>query len=153
MRDLCVRRWLIALSLVVGSLLFVALESVRAQEAYSPVNETDIVALKFNHYFTPDKKSHAPDFEWTFTEKEFILRKGTGNISTDLLEKMLPKGSMADTIRGKWKLVNKDGQRLVLTEIKAGEMSSKKEVNLVIYKTAPTVVRIGEMQYVFGIGK
>jgi hypothetical protein len=153
MRHICGRSGLITLSLVVSSLLFVALGSVRAQGNYSPVNETNIVNLTFNHYFTPDKKSHAADFEWTFTEKEFVLKKGTGAIPMDLLEKMLPKGSKADEIRGKWKLVNKDGQQLVLTEIKAGDTSGNKDVCLIIYKTAPTVVRIGKVQYVFGIGK
>jgi|GEM_PF-2267097 len=120
---------------------------------HAPVNETNIVDLTFNHYFTPDKKSHAADFEWTFTKKEFVLKKGTGAIPADLLEKMLPKGSTADEIRGKWRLANTEGQQLVLTEIKAGDTSGNEEVSLFIYKTAPTVVRIGELQYVFGIGK
>ena len=153
MGHLCGLCRFIALMLVGCSLLFVARESVRAQGEYSPVSEANVVVLTLNHYFTPDKKSHVPDFEWSFTKTEFVLKKGMGAIPTDLLEKLLPKGATADKIRGKWKLADKDGQQLVLTEIKAGDKPGNQAVSLVIYKTAPTVVRIGEPQYVFGIGK
>jgi hypothetical protein len=35
---------------------------------------------------------------------------------------------------------------------KAGERAGRKNVSLVIYRTAPTVIRIGDPQFVFGVG-
>lgn len=153
MRKFCVMKRFLVLAVVISSLQFVAITPVSAQGQYSPVSEANVVDLTLNHYFTPDKKSHTPDFEWTFTKTEFVLKKGKGAIPTDLVEKLLPKGATADEIRGQWKVVDKEGQRLVLTEIKAGDKAGNQNVSLSIYKTAPTVVRIGEPQYVFGIGK
>lgn len=126
--------------------------SVAAQGQYSAVTTDDVVALKFNHYFRPNNKALEPDFEWTFTPTEFVMKRAAGPIPDDLQKRLLPAGRSADEIRGRWKLVDRDGQQLVLTEIKAGEQPGNKVVILVIYKTAPTVVRIGEPQYVFGIG-
>ena len=153
MRPLCGLSRFVVLALVASSLLFAALAPVGAQGQYSPVIEADVVVMTLNHYFTPDKKSHAPDFEWAFTKTEFVLKKGKGAIPADLLEKLFPTGTTADEIRGKWKLEDKIGQRLVLTEIKAGDKARNKDVSLIIYKTAPTVIRIGQPQYVFGLGK
>ncbi|MEI8383178.1 MAG: hypothetical protein WCJ09_23875 [Planctomycetota bacterium] len=143
----------IVLAVVISSLQLVAVNHVRAQGQYSPVSEANVVDLTLNHYFTPDEKSHAPDFEWTFTKTDFVVKKGKGAIPSDIIEKLLSKGATADEIRGKWKLADKGGQQLVLTEIKAGDKAGGKEVKIRIYKTAPSVVRIGEPQYVFGIGK
>lgn len=143
----------IVLAAVISSLQLVAVNHVRAQGQFSPVSEADVVALSLNHYFTPDDKSHEADFEWTFTKTDFVVKKGKGAIPADIIEKLLSKGATANEIRGKWKLADKGGRRLVLTEIKAGDLAGSKEVNLSIYKTAPSVVRIGEPQYVFGIGK
>lgn len=76
--------------------------------------------------------------------------RGRGRCST-LLSRSLAMA--ADEIRGLWKLEGGEGQRLVLTEIKAGDKIGKDNVSLRIYKTAPTVVRIGEPQFVFGVGR
>ena len=122
---------------------------VAAQGKYKPVTEDDVVKMKMNHYFTPDRKGREPDFEWTFTKTEFVLKKGKGPIPADLLGQLLPDGKTADEVRGKWALDGKG--RLSLTEIKAGDTAGKKDVSLPIYKTAPTVIRIGETQYVFGL--
>jgi hypothetical protein len=114
-----------------------------------PVAEGDLPKLKLNHYFTPDKKNHTADFEWTFTKTDFTIKKGTGPIPAHLIEKLLPEGVTGDTITGKWKL--KDG-KLELTEIRVGEKAGKKDVSLPIFKTAPTVVRICDPdQFVFGV--
>ena len=156
MRRICVRRRCLAAfvgAMVTSGLLFAAPGIARAQP-YSPVSAENVVDLKLNHYFTPDKKSHAADFVWTFTKSEFVLKKGTRAIPADLIDKLLGMGATAEEIRGKWQvLADKDGQRLVLTEISAGAKIGRKDVSLSIYKTAPTVVRIGEPQYVFGIGR
>ena len=141
------------LCLLASSVFLVDSRFVKAQGQFSPVSDANVVDLKFNHYFTPDKKSHDADFEWTFTKTEFVLKKAKGAIPADLLEQLLPKNTTADEIRGKWKLQDKDGQRLVLTDIKAGDKAGNKDVSLTIYKTAPIVVRIGEPQYVFGVGR
>jgi hypothetical protein len=139
-------RWL----WILGSFLLLGLGHMDAQGRYSPVTEADVVKLQFNHYFTPDNKGHDPDFEWTFTEKEFVLKKGKGAIPKDLLEKLLPKDVTADEIRGKWKLEAENG-KLVFSDIKAAEKEGNKDVKFRIYRTAPTVIRIGEPQYVFGV--
>jgi hypothetical protein len=52
---------------------------------------------------------------------------------------------------GKWKLVNEEAVKLVLTGIKAGEIIGKKRVSFPIYRTAPTVVRIRQPQFVFAV--
>jgi hypothetical protein len=118
----------------------------------SPVTATEVVTLKLDHYFTPDRQAHEPDFEWTFTETDFVLKRAQGSILADLLEHLLPPDITADEIRGKWKLA-KDGQQLLLTGLKAGAKGGKEAVPLLIYKTASAVVRIGEPQYVFSIGR
>jgi hypothetical protein len=143
------------LGLVIGSLLVVGYERLSAQGptlVAGPVTEAEVITLKLNHYFTPDRKAHEPDFEWTFTETEFVLKRAQGPIPADLLEQLLPANTTADEIRGKWEL-DKDGQQLILTGIKAGEKGGKEDVTLFIYKTASTVVRIGEPQYVFSVGR
>lgn len=121
-----------------------------AQGRYTPVTDENILALKLNHYFTPDQKSHDADFQWSFTKDEFILKKGKGPIPKDLLQKLIDPEESPDEITGKWKLDEKNN-KLILTEIKFGKKAGKKECTLTIYKTAPSVIRIGEPQYVFAI--
>ena len=146
-----VLRFPVVAALLVISLLFLAPGRVSAQGQYSPVTESDMAVLKLNHYFTPDDRPHEVDFQWTFTKTEFVIKKGTGAIPADLRRQLLPKGATADEIRGQWTLTEKGDKRLLLSGIKAGDQDGNKDVSLRIYKTAPTVVRIGEPQYVFGI--
>ncbi len=105
------------------------------------VTEADIPRLKLNHYFTPDKKSHDADFEWTFTKTSFTIKKGTGPIPAHVVSKLLPEGATADEITGDWTL--KEGQ-LHLSKIRAGGKDGKKQVALPVFKTAPSVVRLGD---------
>jgi len=141
---------LIAFGLLVG-----LVTNVFGQGNFSPVSESNVQALKLNHYFTADKKAHDADFEWTFGKTQFVIKKGKSPIPTDLIEQLLPKAATADEIRGTWKLASEGSQKLVLIDIQFGDKASEKpgnqEARLVIYKTAPRVVRIGELQYVFGI--
>lgn len=132
----------------VVSLLGGPLAGLRAQGDYAPVTEADVVKLKLNHYFTVDRKASSPDFAWTFTKTEFVLKKAAGEIPADLQSRLLPAGTTGEEIRGKWKV---DAGKLILTDIRAGEAAGVKEVILPIYRTAPTVVRIGDVQYVFGV--
>ena len=127
--------------------------SVSFAQGNFTVAEADLVAMKLNHYYPlPEKKFHEVDFEWSFQKDTFSVKKGKAAIPADLLGKLLPKGETADEIVGKWTL--KDGM-LELSDIKAGKTEGRKDVSLAVYKTAPTVVRIGrnDGQYVFGIGK
>ncbi len=114
-----------------------------------PIAETDIPKLKLNHYFTPDNKSHEPDFEWTFTKTGFTIKKGKGAIPAHLTKMLLPEGVVAEEITGNWTL--KDGE-LKLTHIKAGDKEIKKDVNLGIFSTAVGLVRICDPeQFVFWV--
>ncbi|MBI3860781.1 MAG: hypothetical protein HY290_02675 [Planctomycetia bacterium] len=130
-------------------------QHINAQGTYTPVTEADVLAIKLIHYFSADRKHHTGDFEWSFTKTEFVVRKGKGAIPADLLDKLLVNKAGADEIQGKWKLAEAaggKGKELVFTAIKAGAQNGRKEARLPIYRTAPTVIRIGEPQYVFARG-
>lgn len=144
--------------IAVASLLLAAASPALAQGNYREVTAEDVAALQLNHYFTPDNKGHQPDFEWSFTKDGFVLKAAAGPIPADLAQRLLPAGTKAAEIRGRWKLIRESGVQLVLTEIvatdKAGEeVLGRKEIKLPIYRTAPTVIRIGEPQYVFGVAR
>ena len=137
------------IGLVVAAL--VVATQANGQGKYAPVTADDVPTLQLNHYFTGAKKGgRTADFEWTFTKDGFTIKKGKAAIPADLLAKLLPEKATADEITGKWKV---DAGRLVLTDIRAGETKGKESVELPIYRTAPTVVRVGEPQYVFGVGR
>ena len=143
------------LGLVAGSLLVAGLWSLGTPGTslvVGSVTAAEVVNLQLNHYFMPDRQAHEPDFEWIFTETDFVLKRAQGPIPADLLEHLLPPDTTADEIRGKWELA-KNGHQLLLTGLKAGEKEGKEAVPLLIYKTASAVVRIGEPQYVFSIGR
>lgn len=113
------------------------------------VVEADIPRLKLHHYFTADRKARDADFEWTFTQAGFAVKKGNGVIPAHLLDTLLPDGTTADEVTGGWKFA--DGQ-LVLSDIKAGKVDGRKDVKLVVFKFAPTVVRINcPQQAVFAV--
>ena len=120
---------------------------------YSPVTAVNVQAMKLNHYFDENNKNHDPDFEWTFKDGTFTLKEGKGQIPVDLLKKMLPKDATAKMIEGKWKIVDdlKAGIVIEFTEIKGDGKAGLEKATYNIYKTAPTVVRIGEPQYVFAL--
>jgi hypothetical protein len=158
MRQSSVKKSTIQLrSIFVGAaLLFVGANTTLAQGNYDEVTAEDVVQLELNHYFTPDNKGHQPDFEWSFTKDEFVIKGAAGAIPADLVPRLLPAGTKAAEIRGKWKLTRTSGVQLVLTEIvgtdRAGEeVLGQKETKFPIYRTAPTVIRVGQPQYVFGL--
>jgi hypothetical protein len=144
--------------IVVASVLIAPCNSAFAQGNYSEVTAEDVVALQLNHYFTPDKKGHQPDFDWSFTKDEFVVKSAAGAIPADLVQRLMPAETKATEIRGQWKLAREGGVQLVLTKIvgtdQAGEeVLGLKEAKFRIYRTAPTVIRIGEPQYVFGLSQ
>ena len=141
---------------IVATCLLASSSAMLGQGQYSEVTAKDVVALQLNHYFTADKKGHQPEFTWTFTKYEFAIRAGEGGIPADLMKRLLPPGAKAIEIRGKWSLASNPGQitfsDILGTDASGGEVLGNKETKYHIYRTAPTVVRIGEPQYVFGVG-
>lgn len=142
----------------IGLLLVLAV-SLHASGALCPAQgkfrlaDTDIQGMRFGHYFPlPERKYHDVDFEWTFQKDTFTLKKGKSPIPAELQSALLEADEHADHIEGTWQL---KGGTLLLTNIKAGTAKARTEASLGVYKTAPTVVRIGvaEAQYVFGTGK
>ena len=119
-----------------------------AQGKYAEVTRDDVLAMKLNHYFTPDKRGRQTDFEWRFSADGFVIRKTKGAIPDDLAQKFLGEAPAADEIQGKWRV---DNGRIVFTDIKAGDQKGRDEVKLRVYRTAPTVIRLGEPQYVFEV--
>jgi hypothetical protein len=118
-----------------------------AQRSFT-VGESDISSMELKYYYLSDKVSHDADFTWSFKKDTFTVKKGNVKIPSELSEKLLPERTTDNEITGKWALKNGE---LLLTEIKGGDKKGRKEVKLSIYKTAPTVVRIGydAPQYVF----
>ncbi len=138
------------LAFVALAVFAVGTGSVWAQGDYGPVTAKAVRNLSFNHYFTPDKKSHTADFQWVFTETDFVIASGKGPIPAPLLEQLVGEKIEADEVSGQWKL-NRDGSEVVLSQISVGPVRYKKSVTFAIYKTAPTVVRIGDPQFVFSV--
>lgn len=121
-----------------------------AQGKYAPVTNDDVVTMKLHHYFNKDKKSRERDFEWTFADTGFVIKPGSGAIPEDLVEKLLPEGTEAKEITGKWSIDSKTGE-IVFTEIRAGDFAGRENVRCPLYRTAPTVIRLGDPQYVFAL--
>lgn len=137
------RVWIASVAM---SLMFLSLTGQARAQGNFVVSEADIPTLKLNHYFTPDKKHHDADFEWTFTKTSFTIKKGKSAIPKHIASKLLPEGVTADEITGDWAL--KEG-RLQFSKIKAADKDGKKDVSLVVFKTAPTVVRVSDPDQVF----
>lgn len=121
-----------------------------AQGNYAPVTNDDVVTMKLNHYFTKAKKHHERDFEWTFADTGFVIKPATGAIPEDLVEKLLPEGTEPKEITGKWSIDSKTGE-IVFTDIQAGDFAGREDVRCPLYRTAPTVIRLGDPQYVFAL--
>ena len=140
--------------LLLAALLALSPAEASAQGQFNGVSDDEVQAMRLNHYFTADKQYRDADFEWDFDKDSFTLKAGAGDIPNELQEQLLPKGITAREIRGKWHLEDRNGKALVLTEIRVdgAKEPQKKTAALPIYKTAPTVVRVGRPQYVFGIG-
>lgn len=143
-----------ALAAVAAVALLVASHSpLRAQGDYAPVEDEDVLAMRLNRYFTAEKKGREADFEWRFFKDGFVIKSGRNPIPADLQEKLVKKGATVDDISGKWRIEKEGSRRLVLTDIVVGKKPLKTKASFRIYRTAPTVVRVGEPQYVFGIDR
>jgi hypothetical protein len=123
---------------------------------YSAVTAPNVDAMSFVHYYTPDKKYRQADFEWTFSKNGFVIKGYDAPLPADLLRQFLPKEGAekrVTQIKGKWRLEGKDGQRLVFTSIEGrtqeGDVAGRKRTTISIFKTAPTLIRLGERQYSF----
>lgn len=119
----------------------------RAQGHYEPVVAGDLVGAKFNHYYDANMKAVIPpDFSWNFTATNLTIRAGKGAIPADLLMQLA--GGMKDVklIEAGWKLT---AGELVVSGIRLDGKPTRTMAKLSVFRTAPTVIRIGVHQYVF----
>ncbi|HVJ80980.1 MAG TPA: TlpA disulfide reductase family protein [Planctomycetia bacterium] len=115
---------------------------------YSPVVATDLERCVLNHYFTPERSYSLADFEWKFSAAGFVIASGAAPVPKHLVDLLVGEGKAASKIEGKWKLTGRGG--LVLFDLAVdGAKKELPEKTLAVYRTAPTVVRIGDPQHVF----
>jgi hypothetical protein len=111
------------------------------------VRAEHIAGMKLDHYYSEDRKHRSADFAWEFTKDGFTLKKGKGPIPDHLLGLLLPAGTAADEVTGKWTFV--DG-KLELTDIRADGKAGKEKVTVVVFRTAAKLVRMrAPTQHVF----
>lgn len=149
MRRSISRRSLLAAGFAVA--LSVATAMGAMPVGYSAVTEADLPQMSLNHYFTPAGRPGDQQFAWTFAaDGTFEAKAGEGSIPLELRQRLTGSEAEAKQIAGKWKLA--EGQ-IHFSDVKADGKAVAPETPAVyrIYRTAPTVVRIGEPQYVFGI--
>jgi len=117
---------------------------------YAAITADDVQAMKFQHYYYTDKNKYQEgNFKISFEKDGFKIEKDKDPISDDLFTRLLPEGEKAVRIEGKWKL-DSERQAIVLTDILYnGKKKGRKEVSLHVFRTAPTVIRMTERQYVF----
>lgn len=120
---------------------------------YSPVAKADLPAMKFAYYFDVNDKHHEADFTWTFTTDKFKIASKKGPVAAEILKKIKATAKAPKTIEGKWFLETspQGGTTLSLTDMRVDDMPFSGKATYNIYRTAPTVIRIGEPQYVFGL--
>lgn len=118
-----------------------------AQGAYNPVTGPDLAGADFNHYFNDNKKVVTPpDFSWTFSATDLVIKAGKGLLPADLTRQLAAGRKDVKTIEATWKVEN--GSLLISVTAIDGNPASG-EASFRAYRTAPTVIRIGEQQYVF----
>ena len=118
-----------------------------AQGNYSPVVTADLVEASFNHYYGPNLKAVIPpDFSWTFSKTNLVIKAAKGPIPADLLDHLAGGRKDVKTIEAGWKV---EAGELVITGIKLDGQPTRTLAKLPVGRTAPTVIRIGKHQYVF----
>lgn len=124
--------------------------TVRAQGHYAPVVDADLIGASFNHYYDANMKAVIPpDFSWTFTATNLVIKSGKGSIPTDLLQQLAAGAKDVKTIVAGWKV---EAGQLIITGPTVDGESRHTMVKLPVSRTAPTVIRIGRHQYVFSPG-
>lgn len=130
--------------------LVVATGTVRAQGHYAPVADSDLIGASFNHYYDANMKAVIPpDFSWTFTATNLVIKLGKGPIPADLLQQLAAGAKDVKTIVAGWKV---EAGQLVITGPTVDGEPRRTMVKLPVNRTAPTVIRIGQHQYVFSPG-
>lgn len=127
------------------AVLFVA--QAASAMPYQAVTAEDMPKFKLNHYFNKENKSTLLDFDWTFDKDGTFKMEAKEALPVHLRELLLSKDSKAKALTGKWAIANGE---ITFTEIKAGDEKGVEKAKMHVYRTAPTVIRIGEPQYVFG---
>lgn len=124
---------------------------------YAAVTETDVPRMKFAHFFDEQKQFHDAAFAWTFdADGTFRIAAGKKAIAGELCRRLLGEAVEVQEITGRWRLVpgNNGGVLIRFLEVVAdGKERQTEDATYRIYRTAPTVVRIGEPQYVFSLQK
>ncbi len=121
---------------------------------YAQARDADLTSAKLIHYSTPTKLYNQADFEWSFTNTNFVIRCHLSPIPGAIVDRCLPKICAASRITGKWTIKDGKGQWLVLTGIRVEKYDVPVEVKFPIFKIAPRIIRIGKSdQYVFLIGR
>ena len=137
---------------LIALLSLVASTAWAVQGQYSPVTEADLPKLSLNHYFTPEGKAAEQKFVWTFAaDGTFEAKEGDGGLPLDLRKRLTGSEAAAKKLTGEWKL---EAGQIVFSEVEADgkPVTPATSASYRIYRTAPTVIRIGEPQYVFGVG-
>lgn len=127
--------------------LVVPTGTARAQGHYAPVVDADLIGAAFNHYYDANMKAVIPpDFSWTFTATNLVIKPSKGSIPADLLQQLAAGAKDVKTIVAGWKV---EAGQLVITGPTVDGVPRRTMVKLPINRTAPTVIRIGRHQYVF----
>ncbi len=121
-----------------------------AQGNYAPVTAADLPGAKFNHYYNEKGKAvFPPDFTWSFSTNSLHIKAGKGPIPPDLLNHLAGGRKGIKEVQAGWKI--KDHHLFISGILLDGE-PVRTMVKLPVYRTGPTVIRIGEKQYVFSPG-
>ncbi len=134
-------------SLVVATVILAGCTAGHAQGNYAPVTTKDLVEAKFNHYYGANRKAvMPPDFSWNFTATNLVIKTAQGSIAPDLIERLAAGKNEVKTIEAEWKVEHGE---LVISRIKVDGQPTRTLAKLPAFRTAPTLIRIGERQYVF----
>lgn len=138
-------------TLIVIGFLFTVDAKAAEPGRYKPITKEEIPRLELAYYYTPDKDYRKPDFAWKFREGKFALAAEESQVPEELMQRLLGKNVTPGKVRGRWELIDDNGMKLVLFSIVADGHKIKRKVILPIYRTAPTVIRIGNPQLVFTV--
>jgi hypothetical protein len=129
-------------------LMFLAHEPSWALDQ-APVTAGDVTAMVLEQHYGPDRKARPAEFTWTFNpDGTFLVKRDKGAIAPHLLRTLLdlkPDRDVPDVpqVSGRWAL---KGGRIRLTDARAGDAAGTAKVDLHVYRTAPTIIRIDDWQ-------
>ena len=130
-------------------LFSLAIGQVRAAEGeFPPVQPGALKGASFNFYYGPDNKAvFSPGFTWTFSTAKTTITAGKHPIAADILEHLAAGGKKVHRIEADWHISG--NHYLILSRVKIDGHTNRATWSLPLGYTAPTLIRIGEHQYVF----